>query len=163
MPFEFSYFSIYSQDWAYRDLVYIQMFVHGFHSVILRKASSFKTEDVESPCDVMAKVLDSKIIVYEFELKLCYYIHFWTNTLEKGMNSSIPKALGYSVPLLFVYKGGFDINCTYQVSVLLFCTPSTYCCLMKQNVYNFICSDKFIFFPNTTDMYIVNRVLKILI
>ena len=35
----------------------------------------------------MAKVLDKK--VSEFELQPRYYIHFWANTLSKGMNSII--------------------------------------------------------------------------
>ena len=34
----------------------------------------------------MPKVLDYNIIVSKFELQPCYYIHFWTNTLGKGMN-----------------------------------------------------------------------------
>ena len=34
----------------------------------------------------MAKVLDSDILVSEFEFQSCYYDHFQTNTLEKDMN-----------------------------------------------------------------------------
>ena len=34
-----------------------------------------------SPCGMMAKELDSDIVVSEFELQLCYCIHFRTNTL----------------------------------------------------------------------------------
>ena len=47
-------------------------------------------ENVESPlhwweslCDIVAYVLDCDIIVSEFELQSCYYIHFWTNTFGK--------------------------------------------------------------------------------
>ena len=36
---------------------------------------------------VMANVLDCDIIVYEFELQSRHYIHFWTNTFGKGMNT----------------------------------------------------------------------------
>ena len=38
----------------------------------------------------MANVLDNDIEVSEFELHTHYYIHFWTNTLEKGVNPLIP-------------------------------------------------------------------------
>ena len=38
------------------------------------------------PCGVMVKLLDSGIVVGEFEPQLRYYIHFRTNTLGKGMN-----------------------------------------------------------------------------
>ena len=34
----------------------------------------------------VTNVLDCDIIVSKFELQLCYYVHFQTNTLEKGMN-----------------------------------------------------------------------------
>ena len=40
--------------------------------------------------DVVAKVLDCDIIVNEFELQSHYYVHFRTNTVEKGMNPLIP-------------------------------------------------------------------------
>ena len=43
---------------------------------------------------VLANVLDCNIVVSEFELQLCNIIHFWTNTLEKGMNPFIPLAMG---------------------------------------------------------------------
>ena len=43
-----------------------------------------------SPHCVVANVLDCNIIVIEFEFQLHYYVHFWTNTFEKGMNSLIP-------------------------------------------------------------------------
>ena len=36
---------------------------------------------------MMAKELDSDIVVSEFELQSRYYIHFWTNALAKSMNS----------------------------------------------------------------------------
>ena len=34
-------------------------------------------------------LLDCNLKVSEFKLQLCYYIHFWTNTLGKGMNPLI--------------------------------------------------------------------------
>ena len=44
----------------------------------------------ESPCHVVANVLDCSVIVREFKLQLHYYVHFWTNTLGKGKKSIIP-------------------------------------------------------------------------
>ena len=35
---------------------------------------------------VMAKALESGIVVREFELQSRYYVHFRTNTLRKGVN-----------------------------------------------------------------------------
>ena len=34
----------------------------------------------------MVNVLNSTIVVSEFDLQSLYYVHFRTNTLEKGMN-----------------------------------------------------------------------------
>ena len=42
----------------------------------------------------MVKVLGGKIFACEFDLQSFYYIHFWTNTLEKGLNPLIPSAIG---------------------------------------------------------------------
>ena len=41
------------------------------------------------PRDVMVKAL-----VSEFELQSRYYVHFWANTLGKGMNPLIIPAMG---------------------------------------------------------------------
>ena len=46
------------------------------------------------PRGVMVKAMDCGIVVSEFELQSHYYIHFWTNTLEKGMNPLILPAMG---------------------------------------------------------------------
>ena len=48
----------------------------------------------ESPYGIMAKVLDCSLEISEFKLQLCYYIHFLTNTLGKGINPLIPLAMG---------------------------------------------------------------------
>ena len=37
----------------------------------------------------MSKVLDSGFEVSKFNVQLCYYIHFQTNTLGKGMRAFI--------------------------------------------------------------------------
>ena len=47
----------------------------------------------DSLCCIMANMLDFNLIVSKFKLQLCYYIHFQTNTLGKGMNLLIPSQL----------------------------------------------------------------------
>ena len=42
----------------------------------------------------MSKVLDCSLERREFELQSGYYIHFWTNTLRKGMNPLFPTIYG---------------------------------------------------------------------
>ena len=41
------------------------------------------------PHGVVANVLNIGIVVSEFKLQSCHYVHFLTNTLGKGMNSLI--------------------------------------------------------------------------
>ena len=48
------------------------------------------TQEWESPCGVMAKVMDCGLKVGQFKLQWCYYIHFQINNLGKNMNPSIP-------------------------------------------------------------------------
>ena len=38
----------------------------------------------------MINALYCNLEVSEFKFQICNYVHFWTNTLEKGMNSLIP-------------------------------------------------------------------------
>ena len=42
----------------------------------------------------MTKVLDCSLEVNEFELKSSYYIHFWANTIRKGMKPFISPPMG---------------------------------------------------------------------
>ena len=46
------------------------------------------------PRGVLVKALDSGIVESEFVLQSCYYIHFWANTVGKGMNPLILPAIG---------------------------------------------------------------------
>ena len=46
------------------------------------------------PCGVMVKGMGCGIVVGEFVLQSCYYVHFWANTLGKGMNPFILPAMG---------------------------------------------------------------------
>ena len=43
-----------------------------------------------------AKVVNSSLEVRKFELQSCYYVHFQTNTIGKGMNSFIPLSYGFN-------------------------------------------------------------------
>ena len=43
------------------------------------------------PRGVMVKALDCRIVVSEFKLQSRYYVHFWTNTLGKGMNAPLSR------------------------------------------------------------------------
>ena len=63
-----------------------------------------------SPRGVVANILDWHIIVSEFDFLSCYYVHFRTNALGKGMNSLIPLAMGWIVALLLFYKDDFHIK-----------------------------------------------------
>ena len=46
------------------------------------------------PRGVMVKAMDCGIVVREFILLSCYYVHFRANTLGKGMNPLILPAMG---------------------------------------------------------------------
>ena len=58
---------------------------------------------VGSPCGIVANVLDCDIVISEFQLHLCNYIHFQTDSLN-------PKKKGKIVPLLSFEKDGFGIK-----------------------------------------------------
>ena len=49
-----------------------------------------------------ANIMDSDIVVSEFELQLRYCIHFWTNALLKGMN---PLSYGIKGSTAFPLQG----------------------------------------------------------
>ena len=46
-----------------------------------------------SLCGIEANMLNWAIVVCKFKLQSCYNIHFWTDTLGKGMNLLIPQAM----------------------------------------------------------------------
>ena len=46
------------------------------------------------PRGIIVKALECRIVVSKFKFQLRYYIHFWTNTLGKGMNPLILSAMG---------------------------------------------------------------------
>ena len=53
----------------------------------------------------MVKSIVYEIEVREFQLQSSYYVHFWSNTLGKGMNPHILLA-----PPLFFLEIGFGIK-----------------------------------------------------
>ena len=55
-------------------------------------------------------VLDSEIVVCEFELKPHDYVYFRTYTLVQSTGSLIAPAISSKVPLLFFHKDGFGIK-----------------------------------------------------
>ena len=57
------------------------------------------------PRGVMVKVLDCGSVVSKFELQSLYYIHFWTNTLGKGMNPIYPPSYGLNSITSVLLKG----------------------------------------------------------
>ena len=67
----------------------------------------------------MKNVLDSDILVSNFELKLHYYFHFQTNILGKDRIPLIPQIMNWIVPLLSFYKNGFGIKWYKKVDMPL--------------------------------------------
>ena len=58
-----------------------------------------------SPCGVMVKVNDCRIVVSKFELQSRYYVHFWTNTLRKGKTSPYPPSYGLNSTSTVLLEG----------------------------------------------------------
>ena len=50
--------------------------------------------NIGGPRGVMVKAMDCGIVVSEFELQSCYYVHFRANTLGKGINPFILPVMG---------------------------------------------------------------------
>ena len=47
-------------------------------------------------CCVVANVLDCSMVVSEFELQSCYYVHFRTNTLGEKYETLYPLRYGFN-------------------------------------------------------------------
>ena len=58
---------------------------------------------------VMVNVLDSDIVVSEFELRSRYYVHFLSNTRGKSMHILICSVMG-EYHYCYFYKDGFGIK-----------------------------------------------------
>ena len=72
-----------------------------------------------SPYGVVANVLDSDLVVSEFEFQSRYYIHFRTSALEKGMNLLLHPAMSWIISLPYFYNDDFGIKKPTKVDVPL--------------------------------------------
>ena len=67
-----------------------------------------------SPHGIVADVLDCDMVVHEFEIQLCCYIHFWTNTLGKDMNP-LSSWLWFK---LYHCQDGFDMPLNWNQNLI---------------------------------------------
>ena len=58
-----------------------------------------------SPCGILVNMLDYNITVSEFELQSCYYVHFQTNTIGKGIQSPYPSSYGLNSTTTVLLRG----------------------------------------------------------
>ena len=72
---------------------YVFNVVYPFIRLFYNIFRNYKAYRVESS-KLMAKKLDFDIVGSEFELQSCYYVHFRTDTIWKGMNPLITQARG---------------------------------------------------------------------
>ena len=73
----------------------------------------------------MAKVPDWGLQVSKFKLQLRYYIHFQANTLEKGMNPSIPLSMALNkIKLATMVQG--NQKAPFSVATTLRCRGGRY-------------------------------------
>ena len=70
--------------------IYIYIYTHTHTTMFIY---FYKKIRVGCPRGVMVKAMDCEI-VREFKLQSRHYVHFWTNTLRKGMNPLIFPAMG---------------------------------------------------------------------
>ena len=78
----------------------------------------FSVQKLErSPHRVMANVLNSYIVVREFEIQSRYYVHFWANALGKGMNPHILTRYGLNNSTAVLLQGCFDIELFTKVDI----------------------------------------------
>ena len=98
-----SVYSIVPTDWALVRGPYLSTEMQSVYST----APPPQTDWAEGSYSQLANVVDCDIIVIEFELRSRYYIHFWTNTIGKGMNSLIPQAMGLFSITAVLLQGWF--------------------------------------------------------
>ena len=60
---------------------------------VFAKPLNYK-QDGGCPHSLMVKWMDCGIVVSEFVLQSCYYVHFQANTIGKGMNPLILPSMG---------------------------------------------------------------------
>ena len=64
------------------------------HMCLVVKLTIYVHIERGCPRGVIVKAMDCGIVVSEFVLQARYYVHFWANTLGKGMNPLILPAMG---------------------------------------------------------------------
>ena len=69
---------------------------------------SFLTSGRSKPLGVLTKLLNSKVEVSKFKIHLCFFTHFWTNSLWKYINPRIHSGMGLSL-LPFTMASALDI------------------------------------------------------
>ena len=91
----------HSSDFNFRDFLSLQLVALlqqeiGVNPTILHKYILLRHNYLEQGCPrgVIVKALDCGIVVSKFKLQSCYYVHFRTNTLGKGMNPLILSDMG---------------------------------------------------------------------
>ena len=75
---------------------------------------------------IAVQVLDSNIVLSEFKLQLCYYVHFRTNTLGEMHELPYPPTIDQIVSLFF-YKNGFSFRNPPKVNMPLKKKPNKEC------------------------------------
>ena len=81
--------------------------ISNFENLIVTRGTSL----------VVANQLDCNIVLIKFEFQWCYYIHFETNTLGKGVNPSHPSNGLKSISTVLFYKNGFGIKYLTKVNM----------------------------------------------
>ena len=71
----------------------------------MKRSSKFLTLEIRRLRVVEANVLNRDILVSEFELQSCYYIHFRTNIHGKGMNLLFPLSYGLNSSTTVILQG----------------------------------------------------------
>ena len=72
------------------------------------------------PRSVMVKVLDSRVVVREFELQSLYYVHFPPNAYWERYEPLYPPIYGLnSSPTVLLRKYGFDFEKSEEVDMPL--------------------------------------------
>ena len=75
--------------------IHIQIYAGNHNQLIMTTSTNERTHFfMGCPRGVMVKALGCGIVVREFVLQSCYYVHFRANTLGKGMNPLILPAMG---------------------------------------------------------------------
>ena len=73
---------------------WVGLFLMTAFNIIKKRFESQDNDSQVTRGGVMVKALNCEIVVREFKLQSPYYVHFRTNTLEKGMKPQILAPMG---------------------------------------------------------------------